>query len=162
MATFEWHGFDDYMKELDKLAKSTTGMVKRAVYQGAAVVANEVRAHIEALPVTDRNPTKESKELLGVLEYERDGLLEGLGLSTMKDDNGFIYTAVGFDGYNRLTSEKYPKGHPNAMVARSIESGSSMRKKHPFMRPALKAAQERAVEAMRVQMDMDIQSIVKE
>ena len=160
MATFEWQGFDDYMKELDRLAKSTTGMVKRAVYQGAAVVANEVRAHIEALPVTDRNPKKGDK--LGVLEYERDGLLEGLGLSGMKDDNGFIYTAVGFDGYNRLTSEKYPNGHPNAMVARSIESGSSMRKKHPFMRPALKAARDRAVEAMRVQMDMDIQSIVKE
>lgn len=160
MATFEWEGFDDYMKRLNELAVKTTSIVKRAVYEGAAVVANEVRNTIAALPVTDRNSPK--GEPLGILEYERDGLLEGLGLAKMKDDDGYIYTRVGFEGYNRLKSKKYPKGHPNSMIARSIESGSSARAKHPFMSKALRASREKAINAMRVQMDMDIHNIIKE
>ena len=158
-SNFEFQGFDEYMKQLNELAVKTTGIVKRAVYEGAAVVANEVRNAVASLPVSDKNPPK--GEPLGILRYERDGLIEGLGLAAMKDDNGFIYTHIGFDGYNRLKSKKYPNGHPNSMIARSIESGSSVRAKHPFMAKALKAARENSINAMRVQMDTDIHNIIK-
>lgn len=158
--SFEFVGFDEYMAKLNELQANTTSLIKRAVYDGAAVVANEVRSSIEALPTTDRNPTKKSKELLGVLDYEKDGLLEGLGLSGMKNDDGFIYTHVGFEGYNRLKSKKYPKGHPNSMIARSIESGSSVRAKHPFMRKALQNAKAKAINAMAARLDEDISNIV--
>ena len=156
--SFEFVGFDEYMAKLNELQANTTSLVKRAVYDGAAVVANEVRASIEALPSTDRNPPK--GEPLGVLDYEKDGLLEGLGLSGMKNDDGFIYTHVGFEGYNRLKSKKYPKGHPNSMIARSIESGSSVRAKHPFMRKALQNAKQKAINAMAARLDEDISNIV--
>lgn len=156
--SFEFVGFDEYMAKLNELQANTTSLIKRAVYDGAAVVANEVRASIEALPSTDRNPPK--GELLGVLDYEKEGLLEGLGLSGMKNDDGFIYTHVGFEGYNRLKSKKYPKGHPNSMIARSIESGSSVRAKHPFMRKALQNAKAKAINAMAARLDEDISNIV--
>lgn len=156
--SFEFVGFDEYMAKLNELQANTTSLIKRAVYDGAAVVANEVRASIEALPSTDRNPPK--GEQLGVLDYEKDGLLEGLGLSGMKNDDGFIYTHVGFEGYNRLKSKKYPKGHPNSMIARSIESGSSVRAKHPFMRKALQNAKQKAINAMAARLDEDISNIV--
>jgi HK97 gp10 family phage protein len=156
--SFEFVGFDEYLAKLNELQANTTSLVKRAVYDGAAFVANEVRASIEALPSTDRNPPK--GESLGVLDYEKEGLLEGLGLSGMKNDDGFIYTHVGFEGYNRLKSKKYPKGHPNSMIARSIESGSSVRAKHPFMRKALQNAKAKAINAMAARLDEDISNIV--
>lgn len=156
--SFEFVGFDEYLAKLNELQANTTSLIKRAVYDGAAVVANEVRASIEALPSTDRNPP--NGEPLGVLDYEKDGLLEGLGLSGMKNDDGFIYTHVGFEGYNRLKSKKYPKGHPNSMIARSIESGSSVRAKHPFMRKALQNAKQKAINAMAARLDEDISNIV--
>lgn len=159
MAKFEFTGIDEYLKQLNTLADKGEGICKRAVYDGAAVVANAVREEINKLQTTDKNPPK--GEQLGVLSYERDGLLDGLGVAKIRNEDGYINTKVGFDGYNRLRSKKYPKGHPNMMIARSIESGSSMRRKNPFMTRALKAAKAKAAEAMKKRMDEDIEQIMQ-
>lgn len=156
MAKIEFSGLDEYMQQLSTLGKSSQGLCKRALYDGAAVVADAVRAEIEALPVTEVN-----EEPQGILEYERDGLLEGLGIAKMKEDDGRVSTRVDFDGYNRLKSKAYPNGHPNSMVARAINSGTSARRKNPFMQRAIKKAREKAQQAMAARMDADINEIMK-
>lgn len=156
MAKIEFTGIDAYMQQLSTLGKSSQGLCKRALYDGAAVLADAVRAEIEALPVTDVN-----EEPQGILEYERDGLLEGLGIAKMKEDDGRVSTGVDFDGYNRLKSKAYPNGHPNSMVARAINSGTSARRKNPFMQRAIKKAREKAQQAMAARMDADINEIMK-
>ena len=60
---------------------------------------------------------------------------------------------IGFDGYNEVQTKTFPNGQPNALIARSIESGSSTREKTPFLRPALAAARKQAIEAARVKFD---------
>ena len=156
MAKIEFVGIDAYFEQLNKLGNKTTGLCKRALYDGAAVLADAVRSEVQALPVTDRNTEPQQ-----VLSYERDGLLAGLGIAKMKDDGGVVSTRVDFDGYNRLKSKTYPNGHPNSMIARAINSGTSKRPKNPFMNRATRAARAKAEAAMAARMDADIEEIMK-
>lgn len=159
MAQIEFIGIDDYFKRLDKLGKHSTGLCKRALYDGAAEIANAVREEVNALPTSDRDAKKGDPQ--PILEYEKQGLQEGLGVAKMKDDNGFIHTRIDFDGYNRLKSKKYPQGHPNSMIAMAINSGTSKRKKNPFMSRAVAKAKANANAAMAARMDADINELMK-
>lgn len=156
MARIEFTGIDEYFKKLDRLGDKATGVCKRALYDGAAVLADAVRTEVEALPTTGRNGDPQQ-----ILEYEKQGLLEGMGIAKMRDDGGKISTRVDFDGYNRLRSKAYPNGHPNSMIARAINSGTSKRPKNPFMARAVKKAREKAQQAMAARMDSDINNIMK-
>lgn len=156
MARLEFKGLDEYLDRLRDVQEKTVPLCKRALYDGAAVLADAVRSEVQALPTTDRNGDPQA-----VFEYEKDGLLEGLGIAKMKDRKGYIYTRVDFDGYNRMTSHEYPKGHPNSMVARAINSGTSKRPKNPFMRRAAKKAAPGSEAAMKNRFDADLNSIMK-
>ena len=159
MARIEFYGVNEYFEKLERLGDKTTAVCKRALYDGAAVLADAVKAEVEALPVTDRNAPKGEQQ--GILEYEKQGLLEGMGIAKMRDENGKVETRVDFDGYNRLTSKAFPKGHPNAMVARAINSGTSRRPKNPFMARAVRKARAKANQAMAARLDADIKNIMK-
>ena len=159
MARIEFYGIEEYFAKLARLGEKTTGVCKRAIYDGAAVLADAVKAEVQALPTTDRNAKK--GETQGILEYEKQGLLDGMGIARMRDDNGKVETRVDFDGYNRLKSKRFPNGHPNAMVARSINSGTSMRPKNPFMARAVRKARDKANQAMAARLDADIEKIMK-
>lgn len=155
MAKIEFQGIDEYFDKLKIIGDRTTGLCKRAVYDGAAIVADAVRAEVQALPTTDHDETPQ-----GVFSYEKDGLLDGLGIAKIKDDNGVVSTRVDFDGYNRMKSKKYPQGHPNSMIARAINSGTSKRPKNPFMNRAANKAKAKANAAMGARMDADIDEIM--
>ena len=159
MAQIEFIGIDNYFKRLNELGKYSIGLCKRALYDGAAVIADAVRAEVNALPTSDRDAKKGDPQ--PILSYEKDGLVDGLGVAKMKDDNGVIYTRIDFDGYNRLKSKKYPSGHPNSMVARAINSGTSKRRKNPFMNRAISKGRAKAQAAMAARMDADIEEIMK-
>lgn len=161
MAKFQFRGIDNYAKKLYKLSNKSEGMIKRAVWEGAHIIADAVVDEIKALPEVNANP-KPGEELTGVFSYEKQGLLEGMGLPEMQNDNGFINTKIGFEGYNRLKSKSYPNGHPNALIARSINSGSSYRRRHPFMMRAIAKAKEKAKAAMKQSLEKDIENVMKE
>lgn len=158
MATFEFTGLDKYLSQLDELGEKVNGLCKRALYDGAAVVANAVREEVQGLVTTDRNAKDGDPQL--PFEYEKDGLLESLGIAKMSEENGYISTQIWFDGYNRMKSKKYPKGHPNMMVARAINSGTSKRPKNPFMNRAVKKAKAKAEAAMDARLSADIEQIM--
>ena len=109
MATFKAEGLDEYMSKLKAMGASVEGSIKRAVYPAAGMVIEAIKAN---------TPT------------DTGGLRESASLRTFKNENGFVYTEVTFDGYDE-------RGHPNPVKARVLESGSSTRQKHPFIRPAV-------------------------
>ena len=156
MARFEFTGIDEYLDKLNKVGDHAKGLCKRALYDGAAVVADAVRAEVQALPTTDRDGSPQLP-----FEYEKQGLLDSLGVSKMKEKDGYIYTHIDFDGYNRMRSKKYPGGHPNSMIARAINSGTSKRPKNPFMTRAIHGARAACEAAMKSRMDADITEIMK-
>lgn len=161
MAKWMMHGLDDYVAYLQKLGKNTNEAVDEAVYEMAKVVADNIRENIQSLPtVSNRaNIATYRKGYSRLSDEEKQGLLDGFGISPMQNDNGYVHVKLGFDGYNDVKTKKYPKGQPNALIARVTESGSSYRQKTPFIRPAVEKSKNTALEAARVAIDKKIYSV---
>ena len=66
----------------------------------------------------------------------------------MRDDKGYLNVKLGFDGYGRTKTKKYPKGVPNQLIARSVNTGTSFRKRNPFMDRAVRAKRKLAEKKM--------------
>lgn len=154
-------GLDSYISYLQKIDAVTDEAIGEAVYEMAKVVADSVRASIQALPTVsnEANIATYKKGYSRLSDEEKQGLLDGFGVSPMQDDGGYINVKLGFDGYNSVKTKKYPKGQPNALIARVTESGSSYRKKTPFIRPAVNAARKPAEKAGQAKIDEKIKSI---
>ena len=154
-------GLDSYISYLQKIDAVTDEVIGEAVYEMAKVVADSVRASIQALPTVsnEANIATYKKGYSRLSDKEKQGLLDGFGVSPMQDDNGFVNVKLGFDGYNSVKTKKYPKGQPNALIARVTESGSSYREKTPFIRPAVNAARKPAEKAGQAKIDEKIKSI---
>lgn len=148
MAKWTMRGMDEYAAYLQRIGKNTREILGAGVYAMANTVADAVRKNIEALPA--------KPDIEGIEAYrqgrkaqltisEKRGLEEGFGVSPMQNERGYLNVKLGFDGYNSVKTKKYPQGQPNALIARSVESGSSVREKSPFIRPALRQTQNEAL-----------------
>lgn len=164
MASIKLEGLEQYQKQLEELNSSITGLLKRGVFDGAAVVADAVRSSLASVPaISDREAMSayRSGERGALSESQKKGLLAGLGLSKMKENGTAVDTKLSFHGYNNVKTEKYPNGQPNIMIAASVESGSSARRKQPFMRSAVNKAKARARAAMEATVTSDIEKIME-
>jgi hypothetical protein len=160
MAKMTIKGTDELALQLSRLANKSTEISKDIVMAGAQPVADEIRRGIESLPVDGLKQLK-SGEKFDVSTYgELKDLADSLGIAPPGvDDTGYVNTKVGFDGYGSYPSMKYPKGLPNKLLARSIESGSSVRQKQPFVRQAVNRSKKKALEEMRKKCDEEIKII---
>ena len=143
MAKFSVEGLDGYMEQLQKLGTATPSITKMALYEGARVVVDAIKDNIRALPVVDNRRFRGSDKYLGITATNKIDLLNSVGVTKMERDNdGDWNVKVGFDGYGspKTITKKYKKGLPNVLLARSIESGTSIRRKIPFVRPAINAS----------------------
>lgn len=135
MAKIEFSGIDAYMKKLNELGKGGTDKaIRYAIFPAADVVADEIKASV---PVSD--DPRSSGDL-------RDGMI----LTRMVDENGFIHTTCTFAGYDH-------KGAPLPLVARALESGRSTPAgkvgKHPFIRQAVNRTKKKAEALMQTYLD---------
>ena len=87
--------------------------------------------------------------------------MDGFGISRLKDDDGFVNVKLGFDGYNSTKTEKYPNGQPNVLIARSVNSGTTFRKKTKFVDKAVDSAKKAAEAAMDAACSREIEKIMK-
>lgn len=158
MATFQFGGIDTYIKQLNNLQAATKDdVIGKTVYAGAAVMADAVRATIQALP-----EGKESEAVFGVITpAQKRGLLEGFGISRIEDDDGFVNVKLGFDGYNSVKTRKYPNGQPNALIARAVNSGTTFRKKTRFVDKAVSTSKKAAEAAMDAACNREIEKNMK-
>ncbi len=164
MARWTFEGLDEYIIELNKLESNTDDIIGHAVYEGAGLVADAVRANIEALPtVPDGVGAHAYKAGTGVplTVTTKQGLLDGFGISKIQRKNGYHHVKLGFDGYNKLKTRKFPKGQPNVLIARSLEFGSSISRKHPFVKPAVAATKSACEQKMADVIDQEIEKLMK-
>lgn len=154
-------GLDSYISYLQKIDAVTDEVIGEAVYEMAKVVADSVRASIQALPTVsnEANIATYKKGYSRLSDKEKQGLLDGFGISPLQEDSGFVNVKLGFDGYNSVKTKKYPQGQPNALIARVTESGSSYREKTPFIRPAVNTTQKEAVQRGQMSIDESIAAI---
>lgn len=158
MAKFEIVGVSEYIQQLDKLRLATKdAIIGKTVYAGAEVMADAVREAISALP-----EGREGEAIFGtVTPAQKRGLLDGFGISPMDDDDGFVNVKLGFAGYNSVKTRKYPKGQPNAMIARAVNSGTTSRKKTRFIDKTVNAKRKATEAAMDAACSREIEKIMK-
>lgn len=159
MARIKFDGLKEYELKLSKLSGSTRQMAERAIYEGAKIVADEVKANLNALNVTTQElaiRAYTNQRPTYITEEAKEGLIESFGVTKLREENGYYDVKLGFDGYNDVVTKKYPKGQPNNMIARSCESGSTSMIKQPFMRKAVSASKGRAEAKMAEILDEEI------
>lgn len=161
MAVIRFDGIDDYISQLQKLNTNTNEIIGKAIYAGAGVMADAIKQNIRALPVVTGYGTTEKPLPGGVTSVQKSGLIDGFGISHLQETQGYLNVKLGFDGYNRTKTEKYPKGQPNQLVARGVESGTSWKKKKPFIRPAISKSRKQVEETMKSTIDEEINKIMK-
>lgn len=164
MATIQFKGLEEYELKLSKLESRSEEIAGKAIYAGAKIITDEIRENIQAL--------KAEPDIAGLKAYKdktpapltrkaKDGLLDSLGITPLQEENGFYNVKIGFDGYNALKTKKYPKGQPNQAIARSVESGSSIAEKRPFVRPAIAAKKKPAEQAMADVINSEAENIME-
>lgn len=147
-------GIDEYISRLMVLDNATEEVVGAAIYEGARIVADQIKEGISTIP------SKSSRsDPNGVSDVQRQGLINGFGVAPKQVDGSYINVKIGWDGYNGESTKKYPNGKPNAMIARSINSGTSFSKKYPFVDRAVKSSQARAEAAMKLKVDEGIKAL---
>ena len=162
MATIQFKTGDEYLAKLSKLeVLSRTEICGGAIYAAADIMADAIREELEKIP-TDETVGTSSNPAKGPKKIQKEGLVRSLGIAKMQDDGaGYLNVKIGFDGYNRVRTGRWPKGQPNQMVARSVESGTSWMQKNPFVKRAVSKTRKRALDAMRKHVDSSIEQIMK-
>lgn len=144
-------GLEDLHLTFKDMNKNVENALKMAVYDGAHVLYEEIARQIEALP---ENDTKTKHR--DITPEQKQGLLDGLYGSTITVEDGNVYEWISFDGYNNVRTKKHPRGQPNILIARSIESGASYMNKRLFMTKARNAARPKALAATKVTFEREI------
>lgn len=162
MAKFVFKVGEEYLLKLSRLQKNADGIIKQAIYDGADIVADEIQKSIDNLPEETFHKLRDGDRFSGVPKTQKLALKRFFGLSEMQKDTIGWNTKAGFAGYIEGTeSKKYPNGLPVPLLARAIESGSSVRQKHPFVRTAVRSSRNKAVDAMEQTINKEIQKEMK-
>ena len=161
---------DEWARDLMRLADQADAVAARAVAKGAGVIADQVRKNLEGLKEDDHySPAHpeyyyltDNEMFTGIPKSTKADLLDALGVTPVKTDrDGDINAKIGFDGYGSQPTQKYPKGLPNPLAARAVESGNTFRPKQPFVRPAVRQAKDKAVAAMQEVIEQALETIMK-
>lgn len=142
-----FQGLDEYQKQLDEIREHVPKLVNMSLYDGTAILANAVQEEINGL-----------KELT---PEARQGLHEGLGVAHFWHEGDAVVTKIGFEGYNKKKTKRWPKGQPNAMIARSLIRGTSWQQANRFTRRAATKVRQKCVDAMKNRFDKELQKITK-
>lgn len=143
-----------YIAKLKVLGADIPEICKKAIYPAAGMVADAVNEEISGLRTSEHGEAT-------IGSKQRAGLHDGLGIAPFQEDNGYLNVKIGFDGYNEIKTDKWPNGQPNAVIARSLERGTTFWKANPFCKRAIKKIQSPAVQEMQRVLDEEIDRRLK-
>ena len=149
---------DEYIYKLDQMHANTEEMIGRSIFPGAAIVTDAIRAGIEGIPEAPSHYARGMKT--GLTASQKAGLLDGLGIAVMRNDGGFLNVKVGMDGYNNTVTKRWPKGQPNALIIRALESGTSFQARQPVIAPAIRSSRNTAIQKMKEQFDEETRKVM--
>lgn len=163
MARMKFKTGDEFALMLDKLATDSEPIAKKAIYEGAKIVTDEIRNNLETLPSDKfrRLNTSKNEIFSGVPDVQKSDLSQSLGITPIERYGNGFDAHIGFDGYGKYKTKKYPKGVPNQLLARSVENGSEVRAATPFISPAIKKKRREAIKKMETVVEAEIKKRVK-
>lgn len=149
MARMSIKGLDEFIEKLEAAGRRPESIVKMALFEGAGVVADAIRAGVSGIPTSEnkRRPKQ------GVTADEKAGLLNGIGISHMRTEDETVNVVIGFNGTNA-------EGHKNTTIMRRLESGTSYQSKYPVVRPAVNRSRKAAQAAMQKVFTDELEKLV--
>lgn len=163
MAKIEFKGIDAYSKKLIRLsADLETRVLGPAIYDGADTVMKAVLEELRAVPTDDRRFVPKGEMRGGPMSDQKEALIRSYGIAPMQvDEKGFLNVKIGVDDYNHIVSRKWPKGQPNLMIARAINSGTSFMVSHPYVKAAVRKIRKAAEAIMEKRVNEEINKTMK-
>lgn len=137
--------------------KELSRIIKGSVFKGGKVMGDAVGKAVAKIPVDDGDHHHGIRK--GLTSRQKLGLMESFGIAKVRETRYGWNVKVGFDGYNDIVTAKYPKGQPNAMIARSLNSGTSFLIKYPFMDSTVNAYKDATVDAIEKEFDKRVDKI---
>lgn len=167
MANITVKGLDEYAEKVKRLSKNADTIIKKTVYAGGGVTADAVKSGLKTLPVQEGKNglppyAYPGEKLNGISRRQKADLIDSMGTAPIQEfKHGYITTKIGWDGYGSVKTKKYPKGIPNQMLMRSIESGTTFRNKNPIIRKSVNSARKKAVSKMNQTMDEEVRKEIE-
>lgn len=163
MAKMNVRGFQEFLDQLVRAGQASGKVTGVALYEGVKVVADELRAQTEDLPVDRGKKKKDGKNSKrGLTAEEKQGLLERLGSSTARKTGADKNIVIGFGGYSSHKTETWKQGVPNALVARSVDRGTSFMRATHFLSRTARLSKDRAEAAMKEAAEAELRRIFTE
>ena len=161
MANLEVTGLDEFVSMLNTLGEAGKKITSKALFEGAAVAAAAVVEAVNGLPTEpDRGAPRPGHPYQVITPGDQAALAAAVGISKFNREGDSVDCAVGFSGYGGHTEPDYPGGVPMPMIARAIESGSSVRAKNPFFRKAISGCKGAVLAKMTETAEKTINDIV--
>jgi len=138
-------GMKEISEALDKLADGATKAASAALYEGAGIMADEIRKGADSIRTEPFQYTMNGKRLPSPEEKEIV-MKASAGIAKFNKNGTEIDTSVGFRnaGYAELAGKQVPI----PLIVNSINSGTSFMPKQPFVRQAAAKAAPKAMKAM--------------
>jgi len=151
-------GMAELSETLSKMEEAAPAIAAKALYQGAGIMAEEIRkgaAQIKTAPFQyakngTRLPSPEEKQIV---------MDAGAGIAKFNKNGTEVDTSVGYraSGYADLNG----KTKPIPLIVNSINSGTSFMKKQPFIRKAANSGGKKAMAAMESVIEAEFEAAQK-
>lgn len=159
MPSFKVDGMEDFINLCLKTDRTLDRVIGKSIYPGGKHMANAIKLSINSIKTNTEVDHKRKKT--GPTEAQKEGLIESFGIAKMHAGSNGFNVKLGFDGYNSVITKKYPKGQPNAMIARSINIGTSFMRPQPFMDITVARESEETVRIIGEQFEKEMLKIWK-
>lgn len=146
--TIQVTGLEEVLRKMEKLPETADKVAAEALYEGAGVMADAVSQAVQGIATEPfryaaggrkREPSPEEKAAVASAKH---------GIAKFRHTGTEVQTSIGFQnaGYANVNG----KTKPIALIANSINSGTSFMERQPFLRKTFhtkKRAAEAAIEA---------------
>lgn len=148
MASLKTEGVADVSLMFGKASNAGTPVAKMMVYDGARVMADEIRRETGGLAADKERFLRPGEKYAVITHRDKRDLAAHLGITKIVKTSAGVRAVIGFAGYGSKKTHKYKKGLPMAMLARSLMKGTEVREKSAFIDTAVSKAGNKAEEAM--------------
>lgn len=162
MSAIRVEGMEEYLRLLDLNYKQLERICGRSVYPGAGYAYKECKKRVQALRTDDsyiKFSMQYGRNRRGITTRQKKGLIESLGIASLRHVGGAFDVKLGFDGYNDVVSKRWPNGQPNAMIARSVNKGTSFMEAQPFMDQTVEAIRHTVENKIETQFYKELQKL---
>ena len=156
--TMQIEGLAQLGEQLSRLGEDAGKVASQGLYEGAGIMAEEIRSGAESIQTAPFHYTVFGTRLPS--PEEKAAVLEaGVGIAKFDRNGSEVNTSVGYRnaGYAQVNG----KTKPIPQIVNAINSGTSFMQKQPFVRKAATSGAKKAGEAITRTIEQKFNEIMK-